>query len=152
MSLNLIQHRLIYCISLSILLLLFLGCNNQHSNQAQEKTKKISSDKSSYAFMKFDNDTYDFGTINDGDTVNHVFKFSNTGKTPLLIENVSTSCGCTVAEYTRSAIPPGGSGNVSVSFNKRHDPGFHTKSVIIKANTEDPYTVLHISATVKKAT
>ena len=56
-----------------------------------------------YPEMKFEKNQHDFGTINQGDTVEHEFKFENTGEADLLITNAKGSCGCTVPEYPKTA-------------------------------------------------
>jgi hypothetical protein len=102
-----------------------------------------------YAQLKFDSDFYDFGMIKNGDTVYHTFKFKNTGTVPLKIEDISTTCGCTAAEWPKSPVDPEKTGEIKIQFTKNHDPGVHDRSIIVKANTLDPYTVLKFTATVK---
>lgn len=128
----------------------FNSCQNLSDNKVYSKENVDKITPSKFGSFKFDNDSYDFGKIKDGDTVTHVFKFANVGEAPIVIQDISTSCGCTAAAYTKSAVSPNDTGTVTISFSKRHDPGRHTKSAIIKANTKDPYTILHIVATVEQ--
>src|SRR5882672_4766368 len=58
--------------------------------------------------------THDFGTITQGDVVEKIFKFKNTGNQPLIITNIQTSCGCTTPTWPRDPIPPGASGEIKV--------------------------------------
>lgn len=103
-----------------------------------------------YGTLKFDKWFHDFGKIKSGDTVFHTFSFVNKGSRPVIIYDISASCGCTIPEWTQAPVLPDERGFVKVQFTKRHDPGVHIKHLIIKANTKDPYTVLKISATINK--
>ncbi|MES2731576.1 MAG: DUF1573 domain-containing protein [Bacteroidota bacterium] len=86
--------------------------------------------------MAFTETEFDFGTIKDGDVVNHTFKFTNTGKTPLIIQNATAPCGCTVPQWPKKPIAPGSTGVISVQFNSRGKSGQQNKVVTIIANTE----------------
>jgi len=113
--------------------------------------KKIkAADSSQLGAFKFDNDEYDFGNIKDGDTVSHTFNFTNIGKAPLMIYDISTGCGCTVAQWTNKPVLPGKAGQIKVQFSKHHDLGMHTKLVIVKANIKEVYYVVKILATVQQ--
>ena len=81
-------------------------------------------------------EVWDFGTIQEGDTVTHVFKLENTGTSELVIRNVRTTCGCTAAMLSSTNIAPGASGDLEVTFNSKGRPGYNEKSVYI--DTNDP--------------
>jgi len=98
--------------------------------------------------FEFEESTYDFGTINEGDEVEHTFTFTNTGNAPLKIQNASASCGCTVPSYPREAIAPGESGEILVKFNSANKPGIQNKTVRITANTDPAITRLTIKSNV----
>ncbi|GAA4470676.1 hypothetical protein GCM10023189_59770 [Nibrella saemangeumensis] len=85
---------------------------------------------------------YDFGTITEGDTVEHVFKFVNTGDIPLIINNITASCGCTMPEWPREPIAPGAESSIKVRFNSRSKRGEQYKTVSIFANTDPAITDL----------
>ena len=57
--------------------------------------------------MTFEEVAYNFGTVKEGDIVNHTFDFVNTGNVPLLITNAKSTCGCTVPDWPKEAIAPG---------------------------------------------
>jgi hypothetical protein len=77
--------------------------------------------------------------------VTHKFKFKSTGKTALIISNADASCGCTVPSWPRNPIPPGGTGEIEVSFNSANKTaGQTTKRVTVSANTFPAQTVLYI--------
>lgn len=98
--------------------------------------------------MEFTSPEHDFGMIKPGETVSHVFEFRNTGKAPLIIENASASCGCTVPEYPRQPIAPGESGRIKVSFDSQGKFGMQNKQVTISANTQPNITTLTIKGNI----
>ena len=86
--------------------------------------------------MTFDKTDHDFGTINEGDNVETVFTFTNTGASDLVITNAKGSCGCTVPEYPKNTpIKPGESGSIKVKFDSSNKPNLQSKTVTITANT-----------------
>ncbi len=98
--------------------------------------------------MEFDDMTHDFGDINEGDKVTHVFKFKNTGDEPLIINNAKGSCGCTVPEWPKEPIAPGGDGQIKVEFNSKGKKNKQTKTVTINAKTDPNPTRLTIKANI----
>lgn len=101
--------------------------------------------------IAFEEESFDFGTINEGDVVDHVFAFTNTGDAPLIISSATASCGCTVPDWPKEPIPVGGSGEVKVQFNSRKKPGIQNKTVTITANTYPKINRIRIKANVQKA-
>ena len=67
----------------------------------------------------FDKTTHEFGTILWKNPVTATFKITNKGDKPLVISNVTTSCGCTVADWTKEPIAPGKTGSVSSTFDAK---------------------------------
>jgi hypothetical protein len=76
---------------------------------------------------------YDFGKIPQGKPVTHVFMFTNTGKTPLALDNVQASCGCTTPEWSKEVIPAGATSKITVGYNAASDGPF-TKFITITYN------------------
>jgi len=102
--------------------------------------------------MLFEEYEHDFGVMDEGDKVEHIFKFTNTGENPLILENCKGSCGCTVPTCPKEPIQPGGEGEIKVVFNSRGKKNKQTKRVTITANTApEAQTVLTISANVTPA-
>ena len=91
---------------------------------------------------------YNFGKIQQGRPVTHNFEIVNTGKEPLMLENVQASCGCTTPEWSKDAIQPGASSIIKVGYNAANDGAF-TKSITIQYNSNQT-KVLTISGTVFK--
>lgn len=98
--------------------------------------------------FEFKETTHDFGTITEGEVVEHVFTFTNTGDAPLVIQSTSASCGCTTPSYSREPVAPGETGEVQVKFNSQSRPGVQNKTVTITANTDPSVTRLFIKTNV----
>ena len=101
--------------------------------------------------MVFDSYEHDFGTMDEGDAVTHVFSFTNTGSEPLILDKCKGSCGCTVPQCPKEPIAPGASGEIEVKFNSKGKKNNQTKTVTINANTDPGQTILKIKAFVNPA-
>jgi hypothetical protein len=101
--------------------------------------------------MVFDTYEHDFGTMDEGDAVTHVFSFTNTGSEPLILDKCKGSCGCTVPKCPKEPIAPGASGEIEVKFNSKGKKNSQTKTVTINANTDPGQTILKIKAFVNPA-
>lgn len=74
--------------------------------------------KKKYPVLNFEKSTIDCGTFSQDEPEQvFKFKFTNTGNAKLVINSVRTSCGCTVADYPKDAISPGGSGVITITYN-----------------------------------
>ena len=98
-------------------------------------------DTATYTIINFKDTSINFGTINMGEKTSILFEFTNTGNHPLYLTEVKPGCGCTVADYTKNAIAPGGKGNVIALFdsNKSH-PGTVTKNIFVTSNSSNGIT------------
>ena len=92
--------------------------------------------------IEFDNKVFDFGSIVQGDTVEHTFVFENIGTEPLKITSARGSCGCTVPSYSNEAIAPGGAGEVFVRFKSAGKRGKQNKTVTLFTNAIDRKPVI----------
>lgn len=89
--------------------------------------------------FKFDKgDIHDFGTIPEGPVAEYAFEFKNVGKSPLIIQNASASCGCTTPEWSREPVLPGKKGKVVVRYNTQGRVGPIDKTVWIQSNSALP--------------
>ncbi len=86
--------------------------------------------------VEFEELEWDFGEITQGDKVTHIFKFTNTGNEPLILNSAKGSCGCTVPEWPKEPILPGEGGEIKVTFNSKGKKGKQTKSVTLTGNTD----------------
>jgi hypothetical protein len=91
--------------------------------------------------INFQETSYDFGDITQGDVVEHVFKFENTGNEPLILSNVQTTCGCTAPSWPREPIAPGASADLTVKFSSAGKMGNVTKVITIVSNAGATTTV-----------
>lgn len=114
-----------------------------NSNSARGNLKPFEAPKITFAKQE-----HDFGKIIQGEFVRYSFKFTNTGKSDLVISKVSTSCGCTVGNYPRQAIEPGGEGKIEVIFDSRGRKGFQNKTITVLANSNPNKTILRIKSNV----
>jgi hypothetical protein len=99
--------------------------------------------------IKFDQDTFNFGTVMEGERVAHAFTFTNTGKNALVISKAIGSCGCTVPEWPKEPIAPGGKGKIDVVFNSERRVGKASKDVTVYANTEPATSKVTLKGFVK---
>jgi hypothetical protein len=99
--------------------------------------------------LDFEEEVFDFGTITEGDTVSHTFKFKNVGKSALQISDVQVQCGCTVASKPEQPVGIGQSDQIVVRFNSKGKVGTNKKFVTILSNANPPETVLSFSAIVE---
>ncbi|MBP1638500.1 MAG: hypothetical protein H6Q17_83 [Bacteroidetes bacterium] len=92
---------------------------------------------------------YDFGTIREEvGKVSHDFVFINTGKTPLVIQQVTASCGCTTPSWTKQPIAPGAQGKIAVVYTATGRPGIFTKTITVTNNSEENPVQLTIHGSV----
>lgn len=101
------------------------------------------------AKIQYTNMEYDFGTVKDGAVVEHTFTFKNTGDVPLIIQNATATCGCTVPKKPEKPIAPGETGEIQVRFDSSNKPGVQNKTVTVTANTDPAITRLTIKGTVE---
>jgi len=120
------------------------SCDNRQ--QAEKAQASVSGKMPKISFAQ--QGVFDFGTLTEGDTVEHVFPFTNTGEFPLIINNITASCGCTTPEWPREPISPGARSSIRVRFNSRGKSGEQNKTVTIFANTEPSMTDLQFKALV----
>lgn len=101
------------------------------------------------ANIAFEKSLHDFGTIKeiDGEQF-YQFKFKNSGKAPLVIQNVKASCGCTTPEWTKAPIAAGKDGFIKVSFDPKNRPGPFSKSITVTSNSTPNQKVLTIKGKV----
>lgn len=100
--------------------------------------------------IKFEKKELDFHLVEEGEVVQGSFVFTNEGKYPLVIYDVNTSCGCTVADYPKGEIAPGEQGTISVKYDSEGSSGMRiSKEITVNANTTPAKTKLRIIADVR---
>ncbi len=101
------------------------------------------------AEMNFKRTEHNFGTIKEEiGSVSTQFHFTNTGKSPLIIQRVSASCGCTTPSYTKEPVLPGKTGKISVTYSTVRRPGTFNKTIRVYTNVPDTVYVLTIKGSV----
>ncbi|TAD92549.1 MAG: DUF1573 domain-containing protein [Bacteroidetes bacterium] len=81
------------------------------------------------------------GTVFEGQKVEVVFRFRNTGTNPLIIASATPSCGCTVPSKPEKPIMSGQEGEIKAVFDSQGRTGTNHKSISVQANTEN--TTVH---------
>ncbi len=101
--------------------------------------------------ITFEEVKYDFGSVVQGGTVDHTFKFKNTGTAPLVISNIGVSCGCTTPEWTKAPVMPGKTGTIAAHFNSTGKMGMQNKVLTIESNATAGSTTVSLVGEVKEA-
>jgi hypothetical protein len=148
----------IFFLSFTLALLIFVSCGDNKSNKASTNLvdNPVSANDTNASaadnapIMTFSENIHDFGKLTDGEVVTYKFKFTNTGKSDLIIANATASCGCTVPSYPKEPIAPGAEASIDVQFNSEGKVGVFDKSVTIVANTIPSETILAIKGEVLK--
>ncbi|NGF57321.1 DUF1573 domain-containing protein [Parapedobacter sp. SGR-10] len=99
--------------------------------------------------FKFEKETHDFGEIPKSQAASFEFKFTNVGDAPIILSDVAPSCGCSVADYSKTPVKPGETGSIKVTFNASTATGPFTKSFTVKSNSKTPVKILTIKGVVK---
>ncbi len=144
----------------AIAMIAFASCKDEGkaSQQMEDKSTEVtqtsneeSQDNSADKFpeLTFDDNNYDFGTVQNGEMLEHEFTFTNTGDVPLRVMEAKPSCGCTVPEWSRDPIQPGEKGSMLVKFDARGRSGKQHKNVRLTTNTKTGSEVLTFSATIE---
>lgn len=93
---------------------------------------------------------HDFGRVNEEDgKITYIFDFENKGMSPLVINRVQASCGCTTPTWTKTPIEPGKKGAITVTYNPAGRPGAFTKTITVYNNSVDEQAILIIKGDVK---
>ncbi len=111
---------------------------------SQEGGKKVKGD----AVIAFEETKYEYGEIPFGGDGGCEFVFSNTGKTPLVLTHVKSTCGCTIPDWPQEPLKPGEEGIIRVSYDTRRVGAFN-KSVYVYSNASNGVQRLYISGRVK---
>lgn len=116
------------------------SCKDEKASQLftdAEKQQQAESvvDPATAAVLTFESETYDFGNLPAGAKVDHYFKFTNTGKSPLIIKDAKGSCGCTVPEFPKTPIAPGATDSIKITYDAGSQKGRQQKTVTLTTNT-----------------
>ena len=134
-------------------LIAFVSCKKDATRKIKDENvaeaAKRDANSTKFPVLEFDRSEHDFGEMEAKANVETVFNYTNTGDAPLVITNISSSCGCTIPkDWSREPLSPGESGKFTVKFNGTGN-GNVTKTVTVTANTEKGREVVRIKAFVK---
>lgn len=138
----------------ALVLFIFITASSCQSNGATSKhstdSLNMMKDSANYTTASFPDSMQNFGSVEKGKQVKLIFHVKNTGTKPLLIASARPSCGCTVADFTRSAIAPGKDGEINASFDSNHGaPGQIRKTITVVTNTSPVHSTLIFTGEVK---
>jgi hypothetical protein len=108
--------------------------NSSATAPAAEATTQPAAPLSGPPRVAFKEAVFDFGKVEQGALVNHLFRFTNQGGQDLRIESVKTSCGCTAAVISSEVIAPGQEGTISATFDTTRFSGEKAKTVSVYSN------------------
>lgn len=113
-------------------------------SMAQDVQQPVNPNAPEISFVKIE---HDYGTINKGGNGDSEFFFKNTGKEPLILSNVRSSCGCTVPSWTREPVLPGKEGSIKVRYATSR-VGVINKSITVESNAKNNPVILKIKGNV----
>ena len=125
--------------------------SNLFSEEERQEQASNVVDPATAAELKFESLSYDFGELPEAAKVDHYVKFTNTGKSPLIIKKAVGSCGCTVPEWPKSPIAPGASDSLKISYNAQGKYGKQSNTVTLTTNTINGTEKWTFSATLPSA-
>ena len=131
-----------------IITFLFIGFITFSINAQEKKVVEKVQDPNAPAF-EFETEIIDYGKIDLNADGVRVFKFKNIGKSPLVITNIKSSCGCTVPKKPTKPIMPGETGEIEVKY-ATNKPGGFSKMITVSSNASEPVKRLRIKGIVMK--
>lgn len=143
----------VIALSILSLSLMTVSCNENAAKKIKTENLELAKERDQEIKiggpkLKFDKTEHDFGVINEGDIVETVFTFTNSGKSELIITSAKGSCGCTVPEWPREPIMPGEEGEIKVKFNSDRKPNLQQKQITLVTNTDQGKEILKVKAQV----
>lgn len=129
----------------AIVLMLLAACQNAPKNPkepvdpaaATKEQQAFLNDSTKWTTVQWMDSVQNFGKVTDGEKVVITFHFKNTGTNPLVIANVTASCGCTVPAKPEEPIAPGQKGKITAEFNSVGRVGKASKYLNVTCNTKD---------------
>jgi hypothetical protein len=142
-----------FMLPLSIALVTALGMNAQSGKATPPATNSTIAPAApapnpNGPSFKFEAEEFNFGKLEQGQSVSHDFKFKNTGKEPLVITDATATCGCTKPTFAKEPIKPGGTGMISVTFNSTGKLNVQDKEITITSNAKEGVKKIHLKGEV----
>jgi|LSQX01.3.fsa_nt_gb hypothetical protein len=151
------RHSIVLLSILSVFLMSLGSCNSDNQNSDKDvRTDLIQNPVTASGkaktgdlpVMTFEKTRHDFGIVVQGEKVEYTFTFTNTGGSDLVISQASSTCGCTVGNFSKEPIHPGEKGTVDVVFNSAGRQGAESKSIMLLTNAQPNTIKLEITAEV----
>jgi len=141
---------------LIVSLALLVACQQGESGEEDISTDLVTNPltasggdkKDKTAIISFENDSYDFGKIIQGEKITHSYSFKNTGTAPLVISSVAASCGCTIPTWEKNPIAAGESGEINVVFDSEGKQGAQAKDITVITNALPNTSILRLTGEV----
>ncbi len=92
--------------------------------------------------IKFDKEIHDYGDVYMYGDGNCIFKYTNTGTEPLLLNNVKAGCGCTVPDWSREPLMPGETASIKVRYTTLNRPHKIYRSIVVTSNAVNKPSVI----------
>lgn len=129
--------------ALSFFMILLSGCEQLDKSSTADlpvtshpENVTPSMDNTQYTEIEWKEKNVSLGSITEGQKVEIVYRFKNTGDKPLVISKVTPGCGCTVAETPAAPVAPGKEGIIKGAFDSNGRLGTQHKSISVYANTK----------------
>jgi len=126
-----------------LMALVAIACNGPVKQEVSDKTptdqalpEAPKKDTANFTTIQWIDSVKDYGKIAEGQKLEVLYRFKNTGDKPLVIESVRPSCGCTVANPPKEPIAPGAEGEIRGSFDSNGKSGMQQKTIYVAANTK----------------
>jgi len=137
-------------ISFCLVSAVFLSCGNAGKEAPTEaRDGALDTVAGGIGRIAFAQTEFDFGQVEEGAIVERVFSFTNTGTAPVILEQVSASCGCTTPAYTQTPVQPGKTGEIKVRFDSNGQTGRQQKIISVASNAENGMVTVQIKGEVK---
>ena len=130
---------------ISTLVLVFAFVFGANLN-AQKVEKATNATQAEITFEKLE---HDYGEVPQGGNGVTEFKYTKTGKAPLILSKVRSSCGCTVPSWSKEPLMPGQSASITVKYNT-NNVGVINKNVTVESNASNNRVILKIKGKVVK--
>ena len=148
------KNKKIICITFCFM---FLSCGNNNSKSQFYISDNgdsiiyygfVEKEDPNAAKFQFEEISYNFGEITQGEQRNYTFFFKNIGTQNLIIYNVEASCGCTTSIYSREPIKSGENGKIAIIFDTKNKIGEVSTYILVSANTYPGQVMLTLNANV----
>ena len=135
----------------ALCLVAFMSCKDDATSKIKSENVADAAERDAssgnYASVSFEEAEHDFGMIKNGTPVETIFKYKNTGSSPLVVSNIQSTCGCTVPSDWTKQVAPGETGEMKVKFDGKGN-GVVVKSITMTTNTEKGSETVRIKATI----